>query len=218
VFSIATEFGAEQHLTAGAQRILDVASELFYSRGIHAVGVDTIAAESGVTKRTLYDRFGSKDTLVAAYLAARDRRWRELAATRLHAAPAGSVTRVLAPFDVLPDWLTPNSRGCSFINAFAELPDPAHPGHRVIVAEKIWLRDLFRDQLAEAGIPEPQALASQLLALHEGAIVSHSIAGDTTAAAAARAAAQTLVEQARSPGPQPSRDQHPSGSHPCRGT
>jgi AcrR family transcriptional regulator len=63
-------------LTPGARRILDVASELFYAHGIHAVGVDTIAAESGVTKRTLYDRFGSKDELVAAYLRARDERWR----------------------------------------------------------------------------------------------------------------------------------------------
>ncbi|MDQ4084268.1 MAG: TetR/AcrR family transcriptional regulator, partial [Actinomycetota bacterium] len=57
----------QRPLTPGAQRILDVASELFYWRGIHAVGVDTIAAESGVTKRTLYDRFGSKDGLVVAY-------------------------------------------------------------------------------------------------------------------------------------------------------
>ena len=73
----------EERLTPGAQRILDVASDLFYWRGINAVGVDTIAAESGVTKRTLYDRFGSKERLVAAYLRTRDRRWRQLIATRL---------------------------------------------------------------------------------------------------------------------------------------
>jgi AcrR family transcriptional regulator len=194
---MSSEPGSEPRLTPGAQRILDVAAELFYARGIHAVGVDTIAAESGVTKRTLYDRFGSKDTLVAAYLQARDRRWRELVTTHLRDAPAGSVARVLAPFDVLPDWLTPNSRGCSFINAFAELPDPSHPAHQIIVAEKTWLRDLFRDQLAEAGLAEPDTLAGQLLALHEGAIVSYSIAGETTAAATTRAAAETLIDQAR---------------------
>ena len=73
-------------LTPGARRILDVASALFYERGIHAVGVDTIAAESGVTKRTLYDRFGSKDALVVAYLAERDRRWRERVVAALDAA------------------------------------------------------------------------------------------------------------------------------------
>lgn len=87
-----------QGLTAGARRILEVASELFYFRGIHAVGVDTIAAESGVTKRTLYDRFGSKDTLVATYLQARDQRWRQLVTDRLQSTPSATVTRVLAPF------------------------------------------------------------------------------------------------------------------------
>lgn len=191
--------GPEQRLTPGARRILDVASELFYWRGIHAVGVDTIAAESGVTKRTLYDRFGSKDGLIKAYLEARDRRWRDLITSRLDATPTDPVQRVLVPFHVLPDWLTRSSwgsRGCSFVNAFAELPEPDHPGRQVVVAEKKWLRDLFRGLLVEAGASEPDTLAGQLLSLHEGAIVSYSIADESTAATAARAAAETLVTQA----------------------
>lgn len=188
--------GPLPRLTPGAQRILDTASELFYSRGITAVGVDTIAAESGVTKRTLYDRFGSKDNLVAAYLAARDQRWRDMITTRLQAAPVDAVARVLVPFDVLPDWLASNTRGCSFVNAFAELPDPDHPGRRLVVAEKKWLRALFRDQLADAGATDIETLATQLLSLHEGAIVSYAITDDRTAATAARAAAETLVSSA----------------------
>lgn len=191
-----TDIGADRTLTPGARRILEVASELFYWRGIHAVGVDTIAAESGVTKRTLYDRFGSKDALVAAYLAARDRRWRELVLARLDAAGSDPPARVLAPFDVLPEWLVPSSRGCSFVNAFAELPDVDHPGRRLVVAEKTWLRDLFRTQLGEAGVAEPDILATQLLSLHEGAIVSHAIVGEVDAAASARAAAEALVGHA----------------------
>ncbi|MBP2368271.1 TetR/AcrR family transcriptional regulator [Pseudonocardia parietis] len=191
-----TDVGADPKLTPGARRILEVASELFYWRGIHAVGVDTIAAESGVTKRTLYDRFGSKDALVAAYLAARDRRWRELVLARLDAVGSDPQARVLAPFDVLPEWLVPSSRGCSFVNAFAELPDEDHPGRRLVVAEKTWLRDLFRDLLAEAGVDDPDTLAAQLLSLHEGAIVSHSIVGQPDAATTARAAAETLVRVA----------------------
>jgi AcrR family transcriptional regulator len=182
-------------LTPGAQRILDVASELFYWRGIHAVGVDTIAAESGVTKRTLYDRFGSKDGLVVAYLQARDRRWRDLIEARLRAVtdPMG---RVLAPFDVLPGWLLPSSRGCGFVNAFAELSDPEHPGHKVVVDEKQWLRDLFHRLLVEAGVGDAATLAVQLLSLHEGAIVSYSIVDEAGAATAARAAARTLIAHA----------------------
>ncbi|MHA6804058.1 TetR/AcrR family transcriptional regulator [Salinifilum ghardaiensis] len=199
---MSTDTGPDRSLTRGAQRILDVASELFYWRGIHAVGVDTIAAESGVTKRTLYDRFGSKDNLVATYLDARDRRWRETVTTRLHDAPPDPVARVLVPFDVLPDWLTPSTRGCGFINAFAELPEPDHPGRRIAVAEKAWLRALFRDLLTEAGATgnDVETLATQLLSLHEGAIVSYAITNDTSAAAATRAAAKTLVTGA-SPGP-----------------
>ena len=182
-------------LTPGARRILDVASGLFYAHGIHAVGVDTIAAESGVTKRTLYDRFGSKDGLVTAYLQVRDRRWRSMVTTRLEETGSDPVARVLTPFDVLPDWLDECTRGCSFINAFAELPDADHPGRQVIVAEKAWLLEQFRATTTQAGVEQPDQLAAQLLSLHEGAIVAFSIAGAAGAADAAREAARTLVER-----------------------
>ncbi|MGW6334033.1 TetR/AcrR family transcriptional regulator [Nocardia rhamnosiphila] len=184
-----------EKLTPGARRILDTAGELFYARGIHAVGVDTIAAESGVTKRTLYDRFGSKDGLLVTYLEDRDRRWRARIDTHL-AAENDPIRRLLVPFDVLPEWLPTNSRGCGFINAFAELPDPEHPGRQVIVAEKTWLRDLFRELADAAGAVDPDLLAVQLLSLHEGAIISYSITGERDAAAAVRAAALQLAEQA----------------------
>lgn len=191
-----TDVGSDRPLTPRARRVLEVASELFYWRGIHAVGVDTIAAESGVTKRTLYDRFGSKDGLITAYLAARDRRWREQVLARLDAAGQDPVARVLAPFDVLSEWLAPRSRGCAFVNAFAELPDPDHPARRLVVAEKIWLRDLFRSLLREAEVSDPDILAAQLLSLHEGASVSYSIVDDRTAAMTARSAAEVLFTRA----------------------
>ncbi|NKY59637.1 TetR/AcrR family transcriptional regulator [Nocardia flavorosea] len=186
---------ANTTLTPAAQRILDTAAELFYTRGIHAVGVDTIAAESGVTKRTLYDRFGSKDGLLVTYLEQRDRRWRALIETRLadHTDP---VERVLTPFDVLPEWLPDNTRGCSFINAFAELPEPDHPGRQVIVAEKTWLYELFDRLLAEAGAAGHETVAVQLLSLHEGAIISYSITERRDAAAAVRTAAEQLTRAA----------------------
>ncbi len=191
-----TDVGSDPQLTPGARRILEVASELFYWRGIHAVGVDTIAAESGVTKRTLYDRFGSKDALVTAYLAARDRRWREQVLACVDAAGQDPMARVMAPFDVLAEWLAPGTRGCGFVNAFAELPDPDHPGRRLVVADKTWLRDLFRSLLVDAGVSDPETLAGQLLSLHEGAVVSYSIVGDPTAAATARSAADVLLTRA----------------------
>lgn len=191
--------GQGKRMTPGAQRILDVASELFYWRGIHAVGVDTIAAESGVTKRTLYDQFGSKDGLIVAYLQARDRRWRALITSRLDAEHSDPVHRALVPFDVLFDWLAPSTRGCSFVNAFAELPEPEHPGRQAVVAEKKWLRGLFRELLAEAGAENPDELAVQLLSLHEGAIVCYSMAGEANVAATVRAAAEALIARSISP-------------------
>ncbi|PSL00890.1 TetR family transcriptional regulator [Murinocardiopsis flavida] len=185
-------------LTPAARRILDVASELFYQRGIRAVGVDTIAAESGITKRTLYDRFGSKEALVAAYLGARDERWRAFVESRIAAVPAGSPARVLAPFDALAEWTAPppSARGCAFLNAFGELPEPDHPARAVVIGEKTWLRDRFRALLAEAGAARPDGLAVQLLSLHEGAVVAYSMAGERGAAAEARAAARVLLDRA----------------------
>jgi AcrR family transcriptional regulator len=181
-------------LTPGARRILDVASELFYAHGIHAVGVDTIAAESGVTKRTLYDRFGSKDELVAAYLRARDARWRARVEAAVEAAD-DPVGRVLAPFDVLGTWMVDAGRGCAFVNAFAELDDPAHPGRAVIADEKRWLEELFAVELAGAGIPD-DGLSLHLLLLHEGALVSYAVAERTAAPRVARKAARAAVTAA----------------------
>ncbi|GAA4776799.1 TetR/AcrR family transcriptional regulator [Actinomycetospora chlora] len=180
-------------LTPGARRILDVASELFYAHGIHAVGVDTIAAESGVTKRTLYDRFGSKDELVAAYLRARDERWRARVTAAVEAAD-DPIGRVLAPFAVLEEWTAESDRGCAFVNAFAELDDPAHPGRAVIADEKHWLEELFAAELARAGIDDAD-LALHLLLLHEGALVTYAVAERPAALRIAREGALRACEQ-----------------------
>ncbi|WP_016700389.1 helix-turn-helix domain-containing protein, partial [Actinoalloteichus spitiensis] len=75
--------GTDIEWTPGARAVLAAASELFYDQGIHAVGVDAIAARAGVTKKTLYDRFGSKERLVVEYLAQRDQRWRAFLTPRL---------------------------------------------------------------------------------------------------------------------------------------
>ncbi|WP_433800376.1 TetR/AcrR family transcriptional regulator [Actinomycetospora sp. CA-084318] len=186
-------------LTPGARRILEVASALFYERGIHAVGVDTIAAESGVTKRTLYDRFGSKDALVVAYLAERDRRWRDRVVAALDAAPADPPARVDAVFEVLAAWTAESGRGCSFINAAAEFPDPDHPARTLVREEKQWLRERFVDALA--GVPDAERVAETLLLLHEGAFVVLSAAQDPDAVAQARRAARSLVESVVGTGP-----------------
>jgi AcrR family transcriptional regulator len=162
-------------LTPGARRVLDAASELFYERGIHAVGVDTIAESAGVTKKTLYDRFGSKEALVVAYLRNRDARWRDHLDAHLASVPEPGVPRVLAVFDAAETWSSANSsKGCSAINARAEIGN-GHDGHPVfpeVARQKVWLLDLFAQLCAEAGLADPDATAARMMLLYEGAIVT----------------------------------------------
>ena len=183
-------------LTPGARRILDTASRLFYERGIHAVGVDTIAEEAGVTKRTLYDRFGSKDVLVEQYLQGRDRRWRALRAEALDAAGPDPIDRLRAVFDASAGWSdSDGGRGCGFTNAHAEFSDPAHPVAMVVAAQKQELLDLFRGILADGGVTD-EHLAQAVLALHEGALVAHGVGVGDNPWGSAREAAVRLVEGA----------------------
>ena len=180
--------------TPTAERILRVASELFYARGIRAVGVDTIAEAAGTTKKTLYDRFGSKDRLVAAYLEARDARWRAFLEAHLEQHGPDPEARLLAVFDATEIWQERNARrGCSVINAGAELVDPDHPARRLLAPQKLWLRDLLCDLAGEIGLGEPEQLADQLLLVHEGALVALSVAELDSTMDAARAAVRTLI-------------------------
>ncbi|WP_232235953.1 TetR/AcrR family transcriptional regulator [Nocardia sp. BMG51109] len=161
--------------TPRARQILETASRLFYDDGITAVGVDRIAAESGVTKRTLYDRFGSKERLAAEYLRARDQEWRERLRQRLSELPDDPRARLGAVFDVSADWMRERgAKGCSMIRAHGELP-PEHPGHAVTVAQKQWMRELFRSLTEQAGARDAEAVADAVTLLHEGALVCHGM-------------------------------------------
>ncbi|MGV9291274.1 TetR/AcrR family transcriptional regulator [Streptomyces sp. NPDC003719] len=164
-------------MTTGALRVLEAAERLFYERGIHAVGVDLIAAEAGVTKKTLYDRFGSKEQIVVEYLAGRDDRWRDLLAGRLDAvAGREPAVRILAVFEASRAWAAEHgSRGCSMINAHAEIGDAAHPAYAVIAGQKRWMFDLFTRLAGEIDEAGADRLARALMLLHEGALVAHGM-------------------------------------------
>ena len=178
-------------LTPGARRILEASADLFYRHGIHAVGVDAIAAASGVTKRTLYDRFGSKDALVAAYLKARHAAWWDRLEDRLASAPA---PRVLAVFDAYVLDAPSIDRGCGFLNAAGELP-AGHPGHAVVRAHKTAVRRKLEELLRadEPGLADPAGLADHLFLLVEGAVAQRGIDGDERMLAVARQTAEHLV-------------------------
>lgn len=183
-------------ITPAAERILGAAERLFYERGIHAVGMEALAEAAGVTKKTIYDRYGSKDALIAAYLQARSERWRAWLLAGIEDAGPDPAKRLLATFDALGGWLAnEESRGCGFLNARAELIEPDNPGRLLAEAEKAWLLEFLTDLAGEAGLSEQ--LARQLFMLHEGAVVAYTAAGDDRATATARDAAEALVRLAR---------------------
>jgi AcrR family transcriptional regulator len=184
-------------LTPGAQRVLDSASRLFYGNGIHAVGVDAIAAEAGVTKKTIYDRFGSKEALVAAYLRARDRRFRVFLTGYVAARGDDPARQLVDAFDALAAWSDEHSpRGCSFVNAHAELPDPRHDGHRAIVEQKRWMTGFFAERARAAGLPDPDSVADDLMLLYDGALVTRGMNTVEDAFARARRMAEGIVSRA----------------------
>ena len=184
----------DRPLTPAGERLLGVASELFYDRGIHAVGVEQIAEVAGTTKKTLYDQFRSKDRLVAAYLGRRAERWRAYCLDFLdqHAPEPGS-GRVLAVYDALEQWHRGNERGCAFVNAWAELGGTDHPGCEVVRADKRWMRDLFERLAADVPGADAPALGGQLHLLYEGALVVSTAGGRSDAIDGARAAAARLL-------------------------
>lgn len=184
----------ETRLTPAGHRILDVAATLFYERGINTVGMDLIAATAKVTKKTVYDQFGSKQALVTAYLRHRDRYWRAWLAKRL-AAVTDPRKRILATFDALAAWMGHLYRGCSMVNAHAELSDPKHPARELAREQKRRLCDLYAALLAEAAIAD-DGLATQLTILHEGAITMAVVGGIDDAVTAAKTAAAALLTAA----------------------
>src|SRR5260221_11890453 len=136
------------------ERILDTAGRLFYRQGIRAVGVDTIAAEIGISKRTLYNYFPSKDALIAAYLT------RRIRPVPLSDLPA--VEQILGDFDRLERSFAGNSfRGCAFVNAVAELKEPKHEANQLAPAFKEQRRQWFRTLLTRLHRAAARGAASQ---------------------------------------------------------
>ena len=174
-----------------SQQILDTAAELFYREGVRSVGVDRIAAESGVAKMTLYYHFRSKDELVAAWLRRRDDEWMSWLASAVERRRG---SRLLAVFEALREWFeTPTFRGCAFVNAYGELGSSNPAAAEIVASHKRKLNEYLADLARQEGVTESDALARELLLLVDGAIVTASIQGDARAADDARGAAAKVI-------------------------
>ena len=170
-------------LTPAGERILSVAGELFYRQGLHAVGVALIAQTAGVTKKTLYDCFGSKDALVVRYLQRRHQRWWDDLEQRLAAADPPRALTLFDAYTEHPDLDT--DRGCAFLNAAVELP-PGHPGLDVVREHKSTVRRRLDDLVAEARPGHDTAEISEALFLCLEGATSQLLLGDRAPLSAAR--------------------------------
>ena len=193
-------FGDGETATSTREKLLDRATDLFYSYGIHAVGLDRILKDVGVTKTTFYNHFESKDELTCEVLRRRHEWESEAFMNAVNQISEGQPRlTLLALFDVLHKWFTdPDFRGCQFINAAAEFPLSNDPVHREATSHKIATRQLLRDTAKTAGAANPDELGDKILVLFEGAITLRQVVGDNQAAAIAREVAETLVDQALS--------------------
>jgi AcrR family transcriptional regulator len=157
------------------RRVLDTATSLFYGQGVHAVGIDRIIAEARVAKATFYNHFPSKDELVRAYVEEQDQLGRAAIARLPKRSPR---EMVLAIFDGIGQAaLLPDYRGCPFINAAAEYPDPTNPVRQAIDEHRRWFRDVLRELVGAHGHPNPARTADILVALWDGLLVSGHMDG-----------------------------------------
>ncbi len=171
------------------------ALEIFYQNGFHATGMDMLAAESGVSKTSMYKHFRTKEDLILAVLRLRDENFRNWLFRRMAELGDTPIDKLLAMYDALGEWFGERGfRGCMFIKASAEYQDPDHAIHAQSAEHKRLLLDHFTALTAEAGVPTPQDLAQQLLLLKEGAIVMAVLGRGPDAASDARSAAQRLID------------------------
>ena len=183
--------------SAARERIVDAAFALFYARGIRAVGVDLIIAESGVAKATFYKHFPSKDDLVVAYLDKVDGVWSGQLREAASAAGPEPADQLVGLFDALSTACRRDGyRGCAFLNAAAE-SQPGTPVHDRTVAHKTSVLEWVRGLAERADARDPAALARSLTLLLDGGLASGALDADPEAPAAAKASARALVDGAR---------------------
>lgn len=177
------------------ERIIDAANRLFYAEGIRAVSVDAVAEKAGITKKTLYYHFRSKDDLIEAYLTARDQpnlvlyeKWFDETDGML-ADKIEAIFLQLAQSARHPKW-----KGCGFLRTAAELANkPGHPAMKVGAAHKKKLEALLSDKIKKAGIADAATLARHIVLLLDGAFSTVLIHRDPEYIEAAGSAAKSLV-------------------------
>ncbi|MEV6374725.1 TetR/AcrR family transcriptional regulator [Micromonospora musae] len=156
-------------------RLLGAATRIFYAEGIHSVGVDRIVAEASVTRATFYRHFPGKEDLVLAYLRGADQAIRgqvEEAVTAVAAGlPATDALRAIAA-SIAEGIRSSGFRGCAFLNAVAEYPDPDHPVHQAVLAHRQWFLDTVTTLMARIEQTSAESAAQHFVMLRDGAMAA----------------------------------------------
>lgn len=187
--------GSEMIRKTAASKVFETARDLFYRRGIRAVGVDEIVCEAGVTKPSLYRAFKSKDDLVAACLQESAREGRAATLAAVAAAGDDPRDRLRALVRHFAEQLQcPTFRGCLMSNVAIELSEPGHPGRIVAEGCKAELRAFTVDLARDLRVAEPELLADGIMLVIEGAIATHHISGSQGPALSLVATCDSLIE------------------------
>ena len=159
-------------MSEARSRLLSTASELFYAEGLHSVGIDRVIAAAPVTRATLYRHFPSKDDLVVAYLTQADEAIRaRVNAARTQDASPDDIVRTVGR-SIADDIQSPGFRGCAFLNAAAEYPDPTHPVHQAVLRHRQWFLAVITELFSDTGKPDPEPAARHFIMLRDGAMAA----------------------------------------------
>ncbi|WP_198153899.1 TetR/AcrR family transcriptional regulator [Catenuloplanes japonicus] len=180
------------------ERIVTAATELFYAQGLRAVSADRVIEQVGTTKVTFYRHFRSKDDLIVAYLERRAAWEREGIAQEI-AQAGGDLDATLRRIadGIGATSCSPGFRGCPFINAAAEYPDPAHPVRQVVDAHRRWYLRMFESLLAPLQLGNGAETAADLVLLRDGAMVTGYLGDPAVVAGALYRSAQAVIAYAR---------------------
>ncbi|MEX0305594.1 MAG: TetR/AcrR family transcriptional regulator [Leisingera sp.] len=171
--------------------------DLFYRNGFHATGMDLVAAETGVSKTSIYKHFRSKEELILAVLRLRDEDFRNWLYRRLEELADTPRGQLEALFDALEEWFEQlGFQGCMFIKASAEYQSDKDPINVQSAEHKRLLQAHFAALAAKAGAHDAAGLARQLMVLKEGAIVLAAMNHSSAPARDARQAALSLIQEA----------------------
>ncbi|GIF73041.1 TetR/AcrR family transcriptional regulator [Asanoa siamensis] len=153
-------------------RLLTTATGIFYAEGIHAIGVDRIIAEAKVTRATFYRHFPGKEDLVLAYLQTVDQGIRGQVDAAVAAAPSASAAVRAVAAGIAESIQSPGFRGCAFLNAVAEYPDPAHPVHQAVLTHRQWFLDTISTLMTTIEETKAAQAAQHFVMLRDGAMAA----------------------------------------------